>query len=1329
MAPQKHRPALLAALAAGAVVTSTGLVLPAASAEGTAPPPAPAAGATAAGETAVELLYFNDYHGRLSSDPLLFAGAIEQLRAENEDGTLLLSGGDNVGASEYVSAVQQDDPTLDVLDALELDASAVGNHEFDRGADDLTGRITERADFPYLAANVTGPDGELVTEASATFDVEGVRVGVVGAVTQQTATLVSPGAIEGITFGDPVEAVNAEAERLEADGADVVVAVYHEGAADAADALGDRLVTGTSATVDVVLNGHTHQVYDEGVDVDGDGDLDRAVLQAGSYGGSLGRISLSYDEAADDVDLTTGVLAVDEVVTATEEELVARYPRVAEVAGIVADAEAVALERGSTPVGEITGDITTAYGLRDGVQARDDRGAESSLGNLVAESIRDSLDGSDGVQIGLINPGGLRADLLWADDPDQAIDGERDGVVTESEANQVMPFANNLNTVTLTGEQFERVLEQQWQPEGSSRPYLQLGLSENVSYTFDAARPAGERITSITVDGQPVDPAAEYVIGSVSFLVEGGDNFTALTEGTDVTDTGRIDRDAWMEYLAARSADAPIAPEFDRRSVSLGDAAAEACTVEFEVAQLDMTSLGAPATTEVSVREGGPEGTEIGTAAVAEGAATVAVDASALAEGAPVWLVAAPSGTRVRVPEQVLALAEGCAPVPAPTDGTGEEPAPAPEPGAGTPPVELAIREIQGTGDVSPVAGQAVTTRGVVTAVYATGGLNGYYVQTPGTGGDLDPAAHDASDGVFVHSPDTAAAAQPGQFVEVTGEVAEHHGQTQLRVRTDGLTVLDEPAGTVEPAAVGWPAGEAEREDLEGMLLDPAGAFVVTDNHDLNRYGEIGLAAGTTPLVQPTAVGVPGSPEAAAQAADNAARGVLLDDGATTNYGNFANADTALPYLSPETPMRIGAPVEFVAPVVLGYGFDEWRLQPTTHLTGDNARNSPIVAENTRTAAPEDVGGTVQLATFNVLNYFTTTGEELTGCNYYTDRAGDPITVRGGCEVRGAAEDEDLQRQQAKIVAAVNALDAEVVSLEEIENSAKFGKDRDQALSELVDALNAAAGSAIWAYVPSPAQRPAVGDEDVIRTAFIYQPAALGTVGESVILQDEENFDNAREPLAQTFRPAGGDAGEDFTVIVNHFKSKGSAPSTGPNADAGDGAGGWNADRTAQAQALVAFAERLKSTQGTDRVLLTGDFNSYDQEDPMRVLHDAGYTNLAPAGEHSYAYGGMVGSLDHVLASPAAAGTVTGSDIWEINAHESVGLEYSRHNHNVVDLYAADPYRASDHNPEIVGLALAGAEPAGPQKPGRGNSGEHPGKGLREHADDRAREVLHRRFG
>ncbi len=667
MTLKKHSPALHAALAAG-VVTSSVLVLPAAYADETVVTPPSSA---ADGQTDVDLLYFNDYHGRLASDPVLFAGAIEQLRAENEDGTLLLSGGDNVGASEYVSAVQQDNPTLDVLNALELDASAVGNHEFDQGVDDLTGRITERADFPYLAANVLGPDGAPVTDASATFEVDGVSIGVVGAVTQQTATLVSPAGIEGIAFGDPVEAVNAEAERLEAAGADVVVALYHEGAADASDVLADRLVTGTSETVDVVFNGHTHDVYDEAVDLDGDGDFERAVLQAGSYGGSLGRVSFSYDREADDVDLTTEVLDVGETVTATEDELVAQYPRVARVAEIVAAAEAVAVERGSTPVGQITGDITTAYGLRDGQPARDDRGAESSLGNLVAESIRSTLQESDGVQIGLINPGGLRADLIWADDPAEAVDGDRDGQVTEAEVNQVMPFANNLNTVTLTGEQFKQVLEQQWQPEGSSRAYLQLGLSDNVSYTADPSRPAGDRIISITVDGAPYDPAAGYVVGSVSFLTSGGDNFTALAEGTDLTDTGRIDREALAGHIAASS---PLSPQFDRRSVQLTGAAAEGCTVAFDVSSLDMTSLGAPDNTSLSVRAGGPDGTELSTVPVADGAASVRLDTAGPADDAAVWLVADPTGTRVRVPDAVLDLAADCATEPEPTEQPTQEP-------------------------------------------------------------------------------------------------------------------------------------------------------------------------------------------------------------------------------------------------------------------------------------------------------------------------------------------------------------------------------------------------------------------------------------------------------------------------------------------------------------------------------------------------------------------------------------------------------------------------------------------------------------------------------
>lgn len=595
---------------------------------------------------------------------------------------------------------------------------------------------------------------------------------------------------------------------------------------------------------------------------------------------------------------------------------------------------------------------------------------------------------------------------------------------------------------------------------------------------------------------------------------------------------------------------------------------------------------------------------------------------------------------------------------------------------------ELAIAEIQGTGDASPVAGQQVRTTGVVTAAYPTGGFDGFYLQTAGTGGDL-PADHAASDGIFVYSAAGAAQVSVGDHVEVTGEATEFYGLTQIAATSWEL--LTTPAEAVKPATVAWPADDGGREALEGMLLAPEGDFTVTDTYSTNRYGSVGLASGTTPLVQPTAVGRPGSDEAAAQVADNAARALTLDDGASWDYLN-SYADEPLPYLTGGDPVRVGAGVTFTEPVVLDYRFSTWGLQPTTQLTGDDA--APATFENTRTDAPEDVGGDLQVATFNVLNYFTTLGADLSGCSAYTDREGNPVTVRSGCDARGAWNAESLDRQQTKIVAAISALGADVVSLEEIENSAAFGKDRDAALEDLVAALNAVDGADTWSAVGSPAQTPA--NEDVIRTAFIYRTAAAEPVGDSQILLDDPAFSNAREPLAQTFRPAGATADQDVVVITNHFKSKGSG--SGEDADQGDGQGASNASRVNQATALVGFADDVAAEAGTERVLLVGDFNSYDREDPLVVLQDAGYTNLgASTGEYTYAYGGQVGSLDHVFASDAAAEAVTGTDIWNINAYEPVANEYSRYNYNVSDLYDQTPFRSSDHDPIVVGLDLAGA--------------------------------------
>ncbi|RKO24466.1 ExeM/NucH family extracellular endonuclease [Pseudarthrobacter phenanthrenivorans] len=629
--------------------------------------------------------------------------------------------------------------------------------------------------------------------------------------------------------------------------------------------------------------------------------------------------------------------------------------------------------------------------------------------------------------------------------------------------------------------------------------------------------------------------------------------------------------------------------------------------------------------------------------------------------------------------------------------GTGGAATPEPDPTPDPAPASRTIAEIQGTGTASPLAGSTVTTTGKVTAVFPTGGLNGYYLQTAGTGGDLTATNHPASDGIFVYSPATVPSVQPGDYLQVTGAVAEYYGMTQLNVTAAAsLTKLMEAAPEVKATAFTLPASEAFRESLEGMLLAPQGPLTVTDNYGLNQYGEIGLAGGTTPLVQPTAVAPYGSAEYAAAVADNAARGIKLDDGSSTNFlRDAATKAQVLPYLTPTDPVRVGSPATFSTNVVLGYANNAWKLQPLTHLTEANkATVQPAAFGATRTDAPAAVGGDLKLASFNVLNYFPTTGDQLTGCTYYDDREGNPITVRGGCDARGAANAENFKRQQDKIVAAITKAGADVVTLMEIENSAQFGKDRDDALARLVEALNIETPG-IWDYVRSPANAPPLSDEDMIRTAFIYKKAVAEPVGDSIIHNDTVAFATARKPLAQVFKPVGGDAGTEFIAIANHFKSKGSA-ATPEDTDKGQGAS--NLARTAQAMSLLDFATSLQESKGTDKVFLIGDFNAYAKEDPINVFTAAGYVNqdgkarnADGTSKHSYLYGGMVGSLDHILASPAADAAVTGADIWNINSVESVALEYSRYNSNITNYYAPDQYRASDHDPVIVGLDLQSA--------------------------------------
>ena len=575
--------------------------------------------------------------------------------------------------------------------------------------------------------------------------------------------------------------------------------------------------------------------------------------------------------------------------------------------------------------------------------------------------------------------------------------------------------------------------------------------------------------------------------------------------------------------------------------------------------------------------------------------------------------------------------------------GTDPDPDPDPDPGVCDLAPTHEIGAVQGSGATTPLVDQQVTVRGVV--VGDVPGFSGFYLQD--ADGDGDPAT---SDGIFVYSP---VAVDLGDTVAVQGQATEFGGQTQITSREDVAVCADGTAADLPaPAPLDLPADDATREALEGMLVTPVDALTVSEVYDLTSYGELTLSEGGL-LVQPTELARPGE-GAQAIADQNTLRRIVLDDAVSARVST-----TTRPYLSPTTPVRVGDVLDFTSPLVLGYGFDQWRLQPA-----DGTADGTFAPVNTRPAAPDEVGGDVQIGAFNVLNYFLT----FTGDN-----------------ARGARSAAQLEAQAGKIVPAILALGADVVTLMEIEDTDSTGYtpgNADAALADLVARLNAAEGADAWSYVPLPEELYAV-DRDVIRNGIIYRHDVVLPVGDPVGLVDETVWFNAREPIAQTFVKDG----DTFTVIANHFKSKSPGEPTGDNVDAGDGQGAWNGDRVRQATSLAEFAQQQVWRTWDHDVVLLGDFNAYSQEDPIVALADARFVDLGTAldpGRYSYVFDDMSGSLDHALASSSLADKVTGLTHWNINAVESFAYQY----YGDAALYAADPYRSSDHDPLVLGIDL-----------------------------------------
>ncbi|RMB59757.1 ExeM/NucH family extracellular endonuclease [Tessaracoccus antarcticus] len=551
------------------------------------------------------------------------------------------------------------------------------------------------------------------------------------------------------------------------------------------------------------------------------------------------------------------------------------------------------------------------------------------------------------------------------------------------------------------------------------------------------------------------------------------------------------------------------------------------------------------------------------------------------------------------------------------------------------PPVEgvTLIGTVQGEGDTSPLAGGTVTVQGhVVGSFQGENQFSGYYVQDAGD----DNSA--TSDGIFVYAPGVAPLTN-GTHVAVTGTVKEAFGQTQI---DQSAVVVQEDAGT-PPAATQLTVPVPNPESVEGMLVTFPQKLTILEFFQYGRFGEI--VVGPERQNTPTAVLDPG-PVAAALAVQNGQRRLILDDGRGNQNPTPAMHPNGKPFTT--TNFFRGGDKLIDVTGIMSYRNNAWKLQPTV---GAGYTNS-----NPRPSTPV-VGGDFTVASFNVLNYFTTLTSE-------------------SKDARGADNAEEFERQRIKIIKAMAEINADVFGLMEIENNGT-------AVENLVKGLNSEMGAETYKAVNT-----GVLGSDAIIQAIIYKPATTALAGKwaAYDFMDQKNRPN----LVQTFTHKA--SGEMVNVSINHLKSKGSACAGEP--DLGDGAGNCNLTRTKAAQDMSAWLATDPTGQKADRTVIIGDLNSYDHEDPIKALVAAGYTDMMKqfGGEYAYSYvfDGQIGYLDHALANDAARGDITGTAAWHINADEATLFDYELDFKAPAEqnLWQANPYRSSDHDPVIIGLQM-----------------------------------------
>jgi hypothetical protein len=568
----------------------------------------------------------------------------------------------------------------------------------------------------------------------------------------------------------------------------------------------------------------------------------------------------------------------------------------------------------------------------------------------------------------------------------------------------------------------------------------------------------------------------------------------------------------------------------------------------------------------------------------------------------------------------------------------------------------------------------------------------GFYLQD--ATGDANSAT---SDGIFVFT-GSANVVNVGDVVRVTGFARERFNQTTINgsnSNTSPVTnIINCGTGTVAATDVLMPfASATDPERYEGMLVRFPQSLVISEYFNYERFGEIVLALplpGETRAFTPTAIEEPGAP-AQARAVTNSLSRITLDDAVSTQNPGVLRHPNGAPFAL-DNRFRGGDTVQN-AVGVLGFDFSLYRIFPTGP--------ADYTAVNPRPAAPEPLSGSLRVAAMNTLNFFLTPDNIQEPSNAPDDPADNICGPVPSLECRGIDGDQPLEftRQRDKLLAAIAGLDADVVGLNELENTINVEPLGDPT-NGIVAGLNAMLGAGAYDYIDT-----GVIGTDAIRVGMIYKPAKVVPVGDFKLLTtavDPRFLDTKNRPaLAQTFEELA--TGARFTVVVNHLKSKGSDCNDVGDPDTGDGQGNCNQTREAAAQALVDWLATDPTGSGDPDFIIMGDLNSYAQEDPIDAIK-AGADDVAGTGDdyinliaqyqgtyaYSYVFDGQAGYLDHALASMSLASQVTGAVDWHINSDEPDLLDYDTSFKPPAQeaIYEPNAYRSSDHDPVIVGLGL-----------------------------------------